>query len=64
MAVTSEDLKSILDAKLSPLYSEITNLKEQLWETNSFLEEVLAKYKGKRRNPPLIVNTYSQREVL
>ena len=40
MAITSEELKSIPDVKLSPLHSEITNLKEQLRETNSFLEFV------------------------
>ena len=40
MAITSEELKSIPDVKLSPLHSEITNLKEQLRETNSILEFV------------------------
>ena len=44
MAVTSEELKIILDAKLNPLYSEIANLKEQLRETNSFLEFANVKY--------------------
>ena len=62
MAVTSGELKFILDAKLSPLHSEITNVKEQLRETNSFLEfanakyeEVLAKFEQFEKEKNLII---------
>ena len=72
MAVTSEELKSILNAKLSPLHSEITNLKEQLRETNSFLEfanakyeEVLAKIEqfDKEKNLLMAENTIFKRTI-
>ena len=72
MAVTSEELKSILDAKLSSLHSEITNLKEQLRETNSFLEfanakyeEVLAKLEqfDKEKNLLIAENTTLERTI-
>ena len=72
MAVTSEELKSILDAKLRPLHSEITNLKEQLREANSFLEfanakyeEVLAKLEqfDKEKNLLIAENTTLERTI-
>ena len=72
MAVTSEELKSTLDAKLSSLHSEITNLKEQLRETNSFLEfanakyeEVLAKLEqfDKEKNLLIAENTTLERTI-